>query len=285
MAIQASTLRPGLLVSLRTSIQGNVKYDKIDLEEDHVTEDGQRKARWETVRTIEDPEEHERAHKARDRVKLLVRSACVFSEFGLLCPDGKTGVLDEQIKEARRVADEFNATSTISKVRVYVLVGRIAPDDAEAVKAISSEIRELLSTMETGISNLDVKSVRAAADRAKNLGTMLSPDAQERVLEAVEAARAVARKIVKAGEQAAQEIDRTTIARIAAARTMFLDIDTVPTEIGTAESVGRAVDLAPEVPEEVPTQDQVKHESSVLDLEPVADIGATVAPQTRNVEF
>ena len=51
-----STLRPGLLVSPQDHrIAGNVSYRTLTLEGDHITEDGARRARWETERTVVDP--------------------------------------------------------------------------------------------------------------------------------------------------------------------------------------------------------------------------------------
>src|SRR5690348_7110755 len=49
--MKLTTLRPGLLVSLKTSIVGNTEYRRVQLEADHVTEEGTRRARWETERT------------------------------------------------------------------------------------------------------------------------------------------------------------------------------------------------------------------------------------------
>ena len=84
--MEVSTLRNGLLVSLKTSVTGNVSYIKRDIETDHVTEDGHLAAKWETERTIVDPGEHEAAIKVRSKARALVTGVCVASAFGLLCP-------------------------------------------------------------------------------------------------------------------------------------------------------------------------------------------------------
>lgn len=64
---KASTLRPGLLVSLKTSCTGNVSYTRADIEAGHMTEEGKKRAKWETERTIEDPIEHEAAIKVQSK--------------------------------------------------------------------------------------------------------------------------------------------------------------------------------------------------------------------------
>jgi len=223
--MQTNTLRPGFLVSLKTSIKGNVRYEYTDIEPEHLTKDGQQLARWETSRSVADPQEHEAAKKVRSRVCTIIRSVCVRSSFGLLCPERTASDLESALTEARRLADEFNTTAKVTQVRVFVLVGRIIPDDVEALRAINSEASDLLATMTEGIKNLDVTSVRDAADRARDLGRMLSPEAQARIGTAVEEARAAARKITKLGEEAAKEIDEQTIRRIDEARLSFLDLD------------------------------------------------------------
>ena len=64
--MQAATLRPGLLVSLKTSVHGNVSYQRRDIinEASH--------SKWETDRVIADPVEHEAATKARNTARGMI---------------------------------------------------------------------------------------------------------------------------------------------------------------------------------------------------------------------
>ncbi len=244
MAIQTSTLRPGLLVSLKTSISGGVKWDKEIIEPEHKDAEGKSVEEWQTRRIVAEPEEYENARKCRSKAASLVRAVCAQSAFGLLCPESDADKLTKAIEAARDIADGFNQQAILSRVTVYVITGRIAPDDVEAVKAINSEVKDLMSAMEDGIKRLDVKAVRDAASRAKEVGAMLSADAQARVQIAVEAAREVAKKIVKSGDQAAQEIDLSAVRKIAEMRTAFLDFD----ESGAIQAPAaeqRALDLTP----------------------------------------
>jgi len=239
------TIRPGLLVSLKTSVVGNVHYDRRVIDPAHTVPDGSKREAWETEKTTNDPKEHERACEARSKAQWQVRSVCAQSDFGLLCPEEKEAELQERIAEARKIAAEFNASAAITRLDVFVVTGRVAQDDVEAVRAINSEVRGLMEEMQKGIAALDVKAVRAAASKAKSLGQMLTPEAAERIQVAIDVARKSARDIVKAGEQASTEVDRATIDKIAAQRTMFLDLDDAQ-EIVTPTDTGRAVDFAPE---------------------------------------
>ena len=242
--LSPSTLRPGLLVSLKTSISGNVHYTKRTIEDDHVTSDGAKLAVWETERKIADPDEHERACKVRSAASHLIRGVCSASAFGLLCPEDKAEKLDKAIADARMLAEEFNSTATISRIGVYVVCGRVAQDDVEAVRAINSEVRDLLADMQEGLRNLDVKAVRAAAGKAKGLGQMLSTDASDKIKDAIDAVRKSARQIVKAGEGATVEIDNATIKLLDQKRTAFLDLTEGETVELPKADVGRSLDLA-----------------------------------------
>lgn len=244
MAIQSTTLRPGLLVSLKTSLSGNVSYDKLILEGEHRTEQGAARARWETTKTIADPEEHARAEKARSKAASIIRGVCSQSAFGLLCPEADKDKLESAVTEARRIADAFNDGAALSRVSVYVITGRIAADDVEAVRAINSEVSDLMARMAEGVRNVDVKAIRDAADRAVQVGRMLPVEIQARAQLAIDAARKAAREIVKAGETAAQEIDTRAIRQITEARTSFLDLDDAG-EVQAPTETGLAVDLEP----------------------------------------
>ena len=237
-----STLRPGLLVGLSTAIRGGVTYRTRDIEPDHLTEDGTRHASWETDKTIENPEEHERGVKARSRARSIVVAVCSQSTFGLLCPEDKQDTLMEAIAEARGIAQDFNDSATISRLTVNVIVGRVARDDVEAVRAINGEVRDLMLAMERGLKNLDVETVREAANKARSLAGMLSPEAAEKAQVAIAVARSAARLIVKAGETGAVAVDEAVLRRIRESRAAFLDLDEVA-EFRAPVATARAVDL------------------------------------------
>lgn len=282
-ALSSNTLRPGLLVSLKTSIRGNVDYDKRTIEQDSFTADGARVAKWETVRTIENPEEFESAKVARGKARSLIVSVCSQTSFGYLCPEIDSEKLSRAIADARNVAAEFNATATHSKLSVYVITGRVADNDLEAVRAINSEVRGLLESMQAGVRNLDASMIREAANKARNLGAMLSPDAQVRIQLAIDTARETARRIVKAGTTAAAEIDNSAIRRIEESRVAFLDIDSAPVvDVAAPAPETRAVDFAPAAPEVAPVANA---ESPAFDMDSAGAVAAPVAATVPQFDF
>jgi len=258
MTLQTTTIRPGFLVSLKTSMRGNVSHDRRIIERNHKIDDGSEKERWETVRTTTDPEEWDRGCKVRSEATTDIRKVCVHSAFGLLCPESAAEELAEAMKAARERVEEFNNGASLTRISVYIMAGRIAADDVEAVKSINSEMRDLIDTMSEGVKNLDVKVIREAANKAKSVGQMLAPGAQERAYDAIALARKAAREIIAAGEQATVEIDRTTVRKIREARVAFIDTDETESEIAKPVQRKAAIDISDDmrVVEELSLGDQ-----------------------------
>jgi len=248
--MQASTLRPGVLVVLRTAIRGNVSYSTIDLGTTATVEGEE--SRWETNRLCRNKAEQEAAVKARALARSAIQTVCAHSDFGLLCPDTMANRLDAAIEKAQSIVREFNAGADLTSISFNVLCGRVEPNDARAIRAINSEMRDLIDDMARGMQTLDIDAIRAAANKATSVGKMLEPGAQEAVKKAIELARANARVIKKAGEAAAKEVDQVAIQRLQEARLAFLDID-------PQGDVG-----------------EVEHASRTVDFEPVADVAAEV---------
>lgn len=237
------TLKPGLLVSMNTSIHGNVRYQVEQLEAERLTANGTLESEWTTRKTVVDPEEHDAAIKQRTKIRGLILSTCTKSEFALLCPNNREDDLREAITEARDIAAKFNANAKTTHIEFRIICGRIAQDDVETVRAITGEIRALMESMQQGLKSLDVKQIRAAANQATEVGKMLSPEAKGRLEVAIQAARGSARKIAKAGNQAAKEVDRQALRKISRARTAFLDINTEVAELEEPKMDGRAIDF------------------------------------------
>jgi hypothetical protein len=249
--MRTSVLKPGYLVSLKTAIRGGVTYTRRDIESEHINDDGARVAAWETSKEIPDPADYEKAVLARTAARSAVARVCAYSPaFGFLFPAttiGAEAALDEAIREARKIADEHNRDSKTSYLQISVICGRIAQDDAEAARAVGTEIRELLDQMRAGIAGADPTAIREAANRAKGLETMLSAEVAGKVsaaiIEAREAARAIVKRVSKAGERAADVVADLQIKRIDSARFSFLDLDEPAAEVEPEAPAGRGIDF------------------------------------------
>lgn len=250
-------IRPGLLVSLKSSVTGGITYQRVDLDaaeiacpdctngpDDAPTEraacktcggkglvsssDGREVTRWETKRVIDDKAEHAAAVKCRSAALAAVRKVCGATSFGLLCPADQEGALDAAIAAARALVDAHNASARSTRVSVFALKGRVASDDAEAARAITSEVAALMGQMDAGIKAFDPEAIRAAANRAREIGAMLSDERREKIDAAIEqarrAARTIVRRVQKEGEDRAAVLQDIQRGQIDSARIAFLDL-------------------------------------------------------------
>lgn len=224
---KASVIRPGLLVSVKSTVVGGVSYQREDLAADKA-EEGQEVTEWKTKRIIEDKTEHEAAVKCRSTALAMIRKCCSSTSFGLLCPADQEGALDAAIAAARKLVDAHNDSAAHTRVGVYALKGRVASDDAEAARAITEEVASLVTRMDAGIKAFDPKAIREAADRAREISGMLSEEKQSKISAAIAQARAAARTIVKRIEKEGETRETVLLdiqrGQIESARIAFLDL-------------------------------------------------------------
>ena len=256
--MRTSTLRPGLMVHVGTSLKGNTSYRTRDLGTETATDAEGRCveiSKWDTERTVLDKAEQERAVKARSLVRSKVQCVCIQSNaFGLSCLEKDEAKLYAAITEAEAIAADFNRTASVTELSVFIQVGRVAADDERAVANINREMRGLIETMAEGMKNLDKEAIRDAANRARALGGMLTDNARAEVQAAIDVARKAARQIVEAGEEGAGEVDRAAIRKVLEARTGFLDLDDEGSEVAPVQPAARPVDV--EVPVEYTPEGQ-----------------------------
>jgi len=185
------------------------------------------------------------------------------------------------VVRAKEIVAAFNKTSVHTEVSIYVIKGRIASSDAEAARAIGQEVAALIEGMNGAIDRLDPKAIKDAADKAKKMSAMLSPELASKVGDAVSTARAAARTIIrrveKGGEEAAivlADIQRGNIAR---ARIAFLDLDTpeAPAAEGPslpAVDVRRFADLTDGDSDDVSEPVGEESEEPTSDAAPLAEV-------------
>lgn len=236
---KATTIRPAILVSVRSTVSGGVSYERQDLNADSPSDGSVVVNRWETTKTVQDPVEHEAATKARSAALRGIRKLCTLTGFGLLCPLASEEELDKAIRESREIVMAFNAKATHTRINVNTLKGKIATSDAEAARAILSETAEMIEAMDKAIDRMDVKAIRDLATKANGMSTMVSPELSDRVTAAVDTARKAARMIVqrveKKGEDAAVVLADIQRGNIQRARMAFLNLEAEEEENATAE--------------------------------------------------
>lgn len=234
-------IRPGLLVALKTSVRGGVRYERTTLE---VADNNVQ--RWETTKIVTDPDELKAASKARADAGMMIVRACSRTSFGLMCAEKYEAELDAAMVRAQDIVDLFNQSARYTHITLHVMKGRVAASDEVAARAIASEVTDLIGAMRDGIDKLDPKAVREAAGKARQMLTVLTEENAARVEVAIEAARKAARNIVrrieKKGEEAEAVLADIDCSQIDSARIAFLDLSQ-PTYVPAVEPALPAVDV------------------------------------------
>ena len=283
---RTQTLKPGLLVSCATSVRGNVKYSRVDLEKETRNSDGTAHAIWQTEKTVRDAEEQAAAEKVRSEARNEIVKVCAHSSFGLLCPTEKRAELDAATDRALYMVRQFNAQANTTTVPVNVICGQIASTDEEAARALNRELVDLIADMQEGIASANPGAIREAAKRAKAMESMLSEQTAAKVSDAITQARKAARELVKRVEKGAesaadvvQEINTEALKR---ARMSFLDLDEENENAAPVEAIARGAEMSePEPVEPEPEPEETTTTARDVDLfsesDPLADIPRTPA--------
>jgi len=81
-------LKPGFLVSLKSSVRGGVTYTREDAvtAASAISGEGRDISAWTTTKIVEDAAEHDLARKTCGKALAGIRKLCIHSDFGLLCP-------------------------------------------------------------------------------------------------------------------------------------------------------------------------------------------------------
>jgi hypothetical protein len=189
--------------------------------------------KWTTTSIVDDPEEQEAARATVSAVWSTISKICRSTDFGLMAPEESLAELQEAIPVAYAIADKFNQGAKLNRVKVSIMVGRVAQDDVLAAEAMRKEVTSLIDTAMKGVAELNPKTVRDAMAQLKTTADMLSDEAKAKAEGIIDTARASAnetakaiRKLEKAGEAVAVDIDTVTLEALEAARVDFLDLTT-----------------------------------------------------------
>ncbi len=245
---KTQTIRPGIFVNIRTSIDGNVSYQRVDVITGEKLPDGSEKSEWNTKKLVEDPVELERAIKVRGQARTLVEKLCTKTTIGLWCSPEQKGALDAARDAADVLVAEFNRSAQRTKLWISVIPSRLESDDTRALRDITREVSRLVQQMDVGIKEFDADKIREAATEARRLSSMLSDDKKAKVNAAVEQARKAAtmitKRVEKDGEDRALVLLDIQRSQIESARITFLDMEeTLNSEVLPAVNAQRFADL------------------------------------------
>ena len=243
-------LKPGIVVNLKSSINGGVAYQRRELEAPEASDDVD-VARWETTRITSDAGEHKRAVQIRSAALARIRSECYATRVGFLfCRPGREPELRKAVEDSREMIREFNATALHTRIAVFPLLIEFRDADETICRAIRDEMIVLLDDLERGVRDLDVDAIRRAANQAKRSGAILDGTQSRRVGAAISYARRTAREITRQiedrGAALANAAFEARASFIRESRFAFLDMDDSPGALAAPDLVAQ-VDQAPDV--------------------------------------
>jgi hypothetical protein len=272
--MRVSTIMPGIMVALTIRTRGNVNYSKVDLENNR-TEAGEARARWETTRTIADPAEFEKAQKTRSAARALISAKCSRTTFGLIALKSREAELEETVGAALALIRDFNEEARMTRLELSVMYGQIAADDEKAIKAMNSEMRDIIDDMEAAVRNIDAEAIRKAAIAAKSAAKMLNPEVAARVQSAIAVGREFATRISAAANVAAVTVDTIALEALSTARASFLDLsDTEEVKVENVKVAARIIDDFADDPSPDPTNPRIADKP-----EPISRAGAASVRQ------
>jgi hypothetical protein len=273
MAMEPRKIADGYLVALSTSIENGPQYGRADVTTD-LDGTAERKS-WRATKYVAHVAEYERAVDLRSKARTVVARHCAFIGFCFLCRDDRLPRLQTDMEDLQSKVAEFNSTATSAvRVTVNALIGRLARDDAATIAVVRAEVDGLLSAMKNGAETGDVEAMRSGAKKARNAVKMLTPAMEADFGETITKVQKAAKRLVKAADTAAAQVDADVLADLDGARMRFLDLsEPMPLAAEPVPAPARQLDLG-EAPAVAPNTEaksrktrKRKAETRALDIE------------------
>lgn len=221
------TIKPGYLVSVKTTLRGGVKYEREDIRNEH-KKDGSKEEEWRTVKTVTNEEEFKAAEKQRAKIAALVSSRCKLTPFGLICQEEDIEELYMAKELAELMVDEWNTSAKHTIMTLNVLPVCISTDDERVARDIAKQMRDLAKQMKDAVRAGDVEAIREAAKTAATMKEMFGEEEKARVSLAIKAARDAAKiitkQVIKNKEKIEAVLPTLKLGPISKMRFVFADI-------------------------------------------------------------
>lgn len=201
-------LNPCILVTERLTVERGVSYDKRDVSVvPHM--DGSEDATWETQRHYKNKEEAKEADRVYSNARFRIRSKCLYTEVGYLCPEKDKALLETSIQEAKDLVDEFNKKAQHCHVKFRVLCTSVQPGNIDGTEALRETLERNTVALKDALSEFDVKRARNMLVATKPALDLLSDGRVRKTLESVRGeARELANQIAEIIRQCGDNVDQ-----------------------------------------------------------------------------
>jgi len=207
-----------------------------------------------TTRTITAVDEYKAMDALRARMRNRVKANCVDTIIGWLSPRENRADLRKTIVQVEAEIIEVNAGATFYKVSPGVVVASIETDADVAAATVTETLRDAMDGLREAFARGDIEGMRAIAAGLKGFDALVNDEAADKVREAIDEARKIARTVVRETEKKGRALEEVlaelSTDAIDAARFMLIAREgAVKADDGEAlpEVDGRTLELAPVV--------------------------------------
>jgi len=171
--VKTLSIKPCILVTDKLTVHRAVSYGRTELSAT-VNADGSEDAKWETERHYKNKEESQEADRIYSRARSKLRSICLQTDIGFVCPASKEPELSDAIEEARFIVDEANKGFTHCSVNFRVVCTRIESDNDDGAATLKDALNSSVVDIRNALFAFDPKKARASLKSTSNLVDVLS---------------------------------------------------------------------------------------------------------------
>ncbi len=172
------TIEPCILVRDRISVDKGVSYVRRELTNER-NDDGSEDATWQTDRHYENREEASLATRVYNNSRNRIRTVCLNTDIGFVCPMNKVKELERAVTEAQQMVDEFNETAECCRIRFLVVCTDIEPTNVNGVQVLKETLEKSTKDIVDALSSFNLKKASETLRATKTLTSVLAdPDSK-----------------------------------------------------------------------------------------------------------
>lgn len=165
-------IQPCYLVIDKLSVDRKVTYVKYNYQEESTET-----AHWETERKYISKSETDEANKAYSNARSKLRSVCVRTPIGWVCPISHQNELKKAIEDARKIVNDANAKLQHCSVTFRVVTTVLEPTNLEGVEILKESLAKLHQDLKEAVKAADLQKARTLATSIKHFGRVASDPA------------------------------------------------------------------------------------------------------------
>jgi hypothetical protein len=181
-------------VTDKLNVARGVSYHRRDLDSQKHA-DGSEMTKWETERHFRDRDETKRADQTYSNARHKIRTRCLFTDIGYLCPAEHEEELRAAITEAREMCDAFNKSATYCRIEFRVLCTRVEPSNVDGIEILKEALQKHTADIRSSLVEFDYKKARNLLSSTKHAMDILGGEDRYELKRVREEAQALAAEI------------------------------------------------------------------------------------------